>query len=73
MISDANTAENGEYTITVTATDAAGNAGTATVSVMLDNTRSFTSMIPDGVSLFPRPVRCRRDGRRGQSEGSAWR
>ena len=56
MISDANTTANGEYTITVTATDAAGNVGTATVSVMLDNTRSFTSMIPDGVSLFHVPL-----------------
>ena len=56
MISDVNTTANGEYTITVTATDAAGNVGTATVSVMLDNTRSFTSMIPDGVSLFHVPL-----------------
>ena len=51
-----NAAENGEYTITVTATDAAGNVGTGTTTVMLDNTRSFTSMIPDGVSLFHVPL-----------------
>ena len=55
-ISDANTNDNGEYTITVTATDAAGNSGSGTTTVMLDNTRSFTSMIPDGVSLFHVPL-----------------
>ena len=51
-----NAAENGEYTITVTATDAAGNVGTGTTTVMLDNTRSFTSMIPDSISLFHVPL-----------------
>ena len=55
-ITEANTNDNGEYTITVTATDAAGNSGEGTVSVMLDNTRSFTSMIPDAVSLFHVPL-----------------
>ena len=40
----------------MTATDAAGNVGTGTTTVMLDNTRSFTSMIPDGVSLFHVPL-----------------
>ena len=47
---------NGAYDITVTATDAAGNVGTATVSVMLDNTISFTSMIPTGANLFHVPL-----------------
>ena len=55
-ISEGNTNANGEYTITVTATDAAGNTGMGTVMVMLDNTRSYTSMIPDGVSLFSVPL-----------------
>ena len=55
-LGDLNTRDNGPYDITVTATDAAGNMGTGTVSVMLDNTRSFTSMIPDGVSLFHVPL-----------------
>ena len=56
MITEKNTNDNGEYTITVTATDAAGNTGTGEVAVMLDNTRSFTSMIPDAVSLFHVPL-----------------
>ena len=47
---------NGEYTITVTATDAASNVGTGTTTVMLDNTRSFTSMIPSGLSMFHVPL-----------------
>ena len=55
-LGDLNTNDNGAYNITVTATDAAGNMGTGTVSVMLDNTRSFTSMIPDSVSLFHVPL-----------------
>ena len=55
-ISMANTNANGEYIITVTAMDAADNTGSGTTTVMLDNTRSFTSMIPDGVSLFHVPL-----------------
>ena len=55
-ISEANINVNDEYTITVTATDAAGNTGSETVAVMLNNTRSFTSMIPNGVSLFSVPL-----------------
>ena len=51
-----NSNANGAYDITVTATDAAGNVGTATVSVMLDNTISFTSMIPTGANLFHVPL-----------------
>ena len=47
---------NDEYTITVTATDAAGNVGVGMVTVMLDNTRSFTSMIPSGLSMFHVPL-----------------
>ena len=47
---------NDEYTITVMATDAAGNVGVGMVTVMLDNTRSFTSMIPSGLSMFHVPL-----------------
>ena len=55
-ISADNTAANGEYTITVTAMDNAGNSGAGTATVMLENAVSFTSMIPDGVSLFHVPL-----------------
>ena len=55
-ISDDNAAVNGAKTITVTAMDAAGNSGTGTASVMLDNKLSFTSMIPAGTSLFHVPL-----------------
>ena len=55
-ISDDNAAVNGAKTITVTATDAAGNSGMGTASVMLDNKLSFTSMIPAGTSLFHVPL-----------------
>ena len=47
---------NGAKTITVTATDAAGNSGTGTASVELANTLSFTSTIPAGTSLFHVPL-----------------
>ena len=47
---------NDEYTITVMATDAAGNVGEGMVMVMLDNTKSFTSMIPSGLSMFHVPL-----------------
>ena len=55
-ISDDNAAVNGAKTVTVTATDAAGNSGMGTASVMLDNKLSFTSMIPAGTSLFHVPL-----------------
>ena len=55
-ISDDNAAVNGAKTITVTAMDAAGNSGTGTASVMLDNKLSFTSTIPAGTSLFHVPL-----------------
>ena len=55
-ISADNAAVNGAKTITVTATDAAGNSGTGTASVELANTLSFTSTIPAGTSLFHVPL-----------------
>ena len=55
-ISAANTKANGDYTITVTATDAAGNTGEGTVSVKLDNTLTFKSMIASGANLFHVPL-----------------
>ena len=55
-ISDVNAALNGAKTITVTATDAAGNSGTGTASVELANKLSFTSTIPAGTSLFHVPL-----------------
>ena len=47
---------NGAKTITVTATDAAGNAGMGTASVELANTLSYNSSIPVGTSLFHVPL-----------------
>ena len=55
-ISDDNEAVNGSKTITVTATDAAGNSAMAVAMVTLDNKKSFTSTIPTGVSLFHVPL-----------------
>ena len=56
-ISTENGADNGTYTITVTAMDAAGNSSDpVTAMVMLQNTLSFTSMIPAGISLFHVPL-----------------
>ena len=55
-ISTNNTERNGMKTITVTATDAVGISGEGSVMVDLRNAVSFTSMIPDGISLFPRAV-----------------
>ena len=49
-------AKNGMKTITVTATDAAGISGEGSVMVQLRNAVSFTSMIPDGISLFHVPL-----------------
>ena len=55
-ISDDNEAENGSKTITVEAMDAAGNSASAEAMVTLDNKKSFTSMIPAGISLFHVPL-----------------
>ena len=55
-ISDDNSHANGSKTVTVTAMDAAGNSGMGTASVDLNNTLSYTSMIPAGISLFHVPL-----------------
>ena len=55
-ISDANMALNGSQMITVTAMDAAGNSGMGSTTVELLNTLSFTSTIPQGISLFHVPL-----------------
>ena len=55
-ISAVNTADNGAQLITVTATDAAGNSADATTSVTLQNSISFTSTLPAGISLFHVPL-----------------
>ena len=55
-ISTENGADNGTYTITVTAKDAAGNSADATTSVTLQNSISFTSTLPAGISLFHVPL-----------------
>ncbi len=56
MISADNAATNGAQLITVTATDAAGNSADATTSVTLQNSISFTSTLPAGISLFHVPL-----------------
>ena len=56
-ISTENEADNGTYTITVTAMDAAGNSSDPdTAMVTLQNTISFTSMLTADVSLFHMPL-----------------
>ena len=55
-ISEENGADNGSREVTVMATDAAGNSGTAAGSVDLINTLDYTSMIPQGISLFHVPL-----------------
>ena len=55
-ISADNAAINGAKAVTVTATDAAGNAGMGTASVELANTLSYSSSIPVGTSLFHVPL-----------------
>ena len=56
-ISTENGADNGTYTITVTAKDAAGNSSVpATAMVTLQNSISFTSMVTADVSLFHMPL-----------------
>ncbi len=56
VVSEDNTAINGAKTITVTAIDAAGNSGSGTAMVTLDNMLSYTSTIPAGTSLFHVPL-----------------
>ncbi len=56
VVSEDNTAINGSKTITVTAIDAAGNSGSGTAMVTLDNQLSYTSQIPAGTSLFHVPL-----------------
>ena len=55
-ISADNSHVNGSKTVTVTAMDAAGNSGMGTASVDLNNTLSYTSMIPAGISLYHVPL-----------------
>ena len=55
-ISDNNQAAGGMKTITVTATDAAGNSGVGFGTVMLTSLLQYTSMIPAGTSLFHVPL-----------------
>ena len=55
-ISADNVAANGEQIITVTAMDAAGNSSDATATVTLENALSFTSTLPQGISLFHVPL-----------------
>ena len=55
-ISADNTAANGAQLITITAMDAAGNSTDATASVTLQNAISFTSTLPQGISLFSVPL-----------------
>ena len=55
-ISVGNAELNGDKTITVTAMDAAGNSGDDTATVELRNAASFTSKIPDSISLFHVPL-----------------
>ena len=51
-----NTAANGVQTLTVTAMDAAGNSGTASATVTLNNSLSYTATLPPGISLFHVPL-----------------
>ena len=55
-ISEDNGAANGAHDVTVTAMDMAGNSMSAMVSVTLQNTISFTSTLPQGISLFSVPL-----------------
>ena len=55
-ISEENEADNGDRTVTVTATDAAGNSGNNTGTVELINTLDYTSILPAGISLFHVPL-----------------
>ena len=55
-ISEENEADNGDRTVTVMATDAAGNSGSNTGTVELINTVDYTSILPAGISLFHVPL-----------------
>ena len=55
-IGTGNEADNGMHDITVTATDVAGNNGMGSTSVALQNSISFTSTVPQGISLFHVPL-----------------
>ncbi len=56
-ISINNAAANGAHAITITATDAAGNSSSdSTATVTLQNSISFTSTLPQGISLFHVPL-----------------
>ncbi len=55
-ISADNAAANGEQLITVTAIDAAGNSSDAVATITLQNSISFTSTLPQGISLFHVPL-----------------
>ncbi len=55
-LGDDNEAASGPQTIIVTATDAAGNSGMGSTTVMLTNILRYTSTIPSGVSLFHVPL-----------------
>ena len=55
-ISEDNEAANGAQDVVVTAMDMAGNSMSATVSVTLQNTISFTSTLPQGLSAFHVPL-----------------
>ncbi len=55
-ISINNEARSGEQSITIIATDAAGNSSDATATVTLQNSISFTSTLPAGISLFHVPL-----------------
>ena len=56
-ISINNEARNGEQSITITATDAAGNSSSdSTATVTLQNSISFTSTLPAAISLFHVPL-----------------
>ncbi len=55
-ISAENGAANGSHTITVTAMDNAGNSGMGSTDVELLNTLTFTSTLPQGISLFHVPL-----------------
>ena len=56
MISMDNEAANGAHDVVVTATDMAGNSMFATVAITLQNTISFTSTLPQGLSAFHVPL-----------------
>ena len=55
-IRENNEAANGTKTVTVTATDKAGNSGSGVGTVDLINTIDYTSTIPQGISLFHVPI-----------------